>query len=100
MGWSPSFFRAGRPAALGFPPVEASVDNFMTGYCAPMDPNDLLCMAWKWQHGDVCRHSGGDLAAALGRMWVEKAGAQIQRRHLCRAKRASGLALISIESSR
>jgi homoserine O-acetyltransferase len=68
MGWSPSFFRAGRPAALGFPSVEAFVDNFMTGYFAPMDPNDLLCMAWKWQRGDVSRHSGGDLAAALGRI--------------------------------
>jgi homoserine O-acetyltransferase/O-succinyltransferase len=33
-----------------------------------MDPNDLLCMAWKWQHGDVARHTGGDLAAALGRI--------------------------------
>jgi homoserine O-acetyltransferase/O-succinyltransferase len=66
MGWSTSFFRAGRPAALGFPSVEAFVDNFMTGYFAPMDPNDLLCMAWKWQRGDVSRHAGGDLAAALG----------------------------------
>ncbi|MDT7705426.1 MAG: homoserine O-acetyltransferase/O-succinyltransferase, partial [Pseudonocardiales bacterium] len=33
-----------------------------------MDPNDLLCMAWKWQHGDVTRHTDGDLAAALGRI--------------------------------
>jgi homoserine O-acetyltransferase len=33
-----------------------------------MDPNDLLCMAWKWQHGDVAAHTGGDLAAALGRI--------------------------------
>jgi len=68
MGWSTSFFRDGRPAALGFPSVEAFVDNFMTGYFAPMDPNDLLCMAWKWQRGDVGRHAGGDLAAALGRI--------------------------------
>jgi hypothetical protein len=33
-----------------------------------MDPNDLLCMAWKWQRGDVSRHTGGDLRAALGRI--------------------------------
>ena len=33
-----------------------------------MDPNDLLCMAWKWQRGDVSRHTDGDLAAALGRI--------------------------------
>jgi hypothetical protein len=28
----------------------------MNGYFSPMDPNDLLCMAWKWQRGDVSRH--------------------------------------------
>ncbi|MGR9093058.1 MAG: hypothetical protein ACU85U_21005, partial [Gammaproteobacteria bacterium] len=33
-----------------------------------MDPNDLLCMAWKWQRGDVARHTNGDLAAALSRI--------------------------------
>ena len=33
-----------------------------------MDPNDLLSMAWKWQRGDVGRHTDGDLAAALGRI--------------------------------
>ena len=33
-----------------------------------MDPNDLLTMTWKWQRGDVARHTGGDLAAALGRI--------------------------------
>ena len=33
-----------------------------------MDPNDLLTMMWKWHHGDVARHTGGDLAAALGRI--------------------------------
>jgi homoserine O-acetyltransferase/O-succinyltransferase len=33
-----------------------------------MDPNDLLCMAWKWQRGDVSRNTGGDLVAALERV--------------------------------
>jgi homoserine O-acetyltransferase/O-succinyltransferase len=68
MGWSTEFFRAGRHRNLGFESMQAFVDNFMTGYFAPMDPNDLLCMAWKWQRGDVARHTGGDLAAALGRI--------------------------------
>jgi homoserine O-acetyltransferase/O-succinyltransferase len=68
MGWSTEFFRAGRHKALGFESVQAMVDNFMTGYFAPMDPNDLLAMAWKWQRGDVSRHTGGDLAAALKRI--------------------------------
>jgi hypothetical protein len=37
-------------------------------YVTAMDPNDLLTVAWKWQRGDVARHTGGDLAAALGRI--------------------------------
>jgi homoserine O-acetyltransferase len=68
MGWSTDFFRADRHKALGFESMQAFVDNFMTGYFAPMDPNNLLAMAWKWQRGDVSRLAGGDLAAALGRI--------------------------------
>jgi len=33
-----------------------------------MDPNNLIWMGWKWRHGDVSRHTGGNLAAALGRI--------------------------------
>jgi homoserine O-acetyltransferase/O-succinyltransferase len=68
MGWSTEFYKQGRPAALGFATVKEFIDNFMTGYFAPMDPNDLLCMAWKWQRGDVSRLAGGDLKGALGRI--------------------------------
>jgi len=68
MGWSTDFFRAGKHRAMGFDSLPAFVDNFMTGYFAPMDPNDLLAMAWKWQRGDVSRNTNGDLAAALGRV--------------------------------
>lgn len=68
MGWSTEFFRQNRHQALGFESMQAFVDEFMTGYFAPMDPNNLLCMAWKWQRGDVSRHTDGDLAAALGRI--------------------------------
>jgi homoserine O-acetyltransferase/O-succinyltransferase len=68
MGWSTEFFAAGRPAQLGFNSLDDFIVNFMFGYFMPMDPNDLLCMAWKWQRGDVSRHTNGDLAAALGRV--------------------------------
>jgi homoserine O-acetyltransferase len=68
MGWSTEFFRTGRHQALGFASMAEFVDTFMTGYFAPMDPNNLLCMAWKWQRGDVSRHTAGDLPAALGRI--------------------------------
>ena len=68
MGWSTEFYQQGRPAALGFPTADAFVDNFMAGYFAPMDPNDLLCMAWKCQHNDVSRITRGNLPQALGRI--------------------------------
>ncbi|WP_027016355.1 alpha/beta fold hydrolase [Comamonas composti] len=68
MGWSTEFFRCGRHRALGFETMQAFVDGFMNGYFGPMDPNDLLCMAWKWQRGDVSRLTGGDKAKALGRI--------------------------------
>jgi homoserine O-acetyltransferase len=68
MGWSTEFFQQGRHKALGFSSMDDFIVNFMNGYFSVMDPNDLLCMAWKWQRGDVSRHTGGDLRAALGRM--------------------------------
>lgn len=68
MGLSTEFWKQEQWRTLGF----ASADDFQIGfieaYFGPMDPNDLLCMAWKWQRGDVSRHTGGDLAAALGRV--------------------------------
>jgi homoserine O-acetyltransferase len=68
MGWSTQFFQENRHRTLGFSSMQDFIVNFMFGYFAVMDPNDLLCMAWKWQHGDVSRHTGGDLRAALSRI--------------------------------
>ena len=68
MGWSTEFFRLNRHQALGFESMQAFVNEFMTGYFGLMDPNNLLCMAWKWQRGDVSRNADGDLAAALDRI--------------------------------
>jgi homoserine O-acetyltransferase/O-succinyltransferase len=44
MGWSTEFYQQGRPAVLGFSSLDDFIVNFMAGYFAPMDPNDLLCM--------------------------------------------------------
>jgi homoserine O-acetyltransferase len=68
MGWSTAFFQENRHKALGFSSMDDFIINFMNGYFTVMDPNDLLCMAWKWQRGDVSRHTGGDLRAALARI--------------------------------
>lgn len=53
---------------LGFSSAQDFRTGFLEAYFGPMDAGDLLCQAWKWQHGDVSRHTGGDLGAALGRI--------------------------------
>ncbi len=68
MGFSTEFFKQEHWRTLGFTSLEDFQIGFMEAYFDPMDPNDLLCMAWKWQRGDVSRHTEGDLAAALGRI--------------------------------
>ena len=67
MGFSTEFWKQEVWRALEFESKEAFMAGFLEPYFTAMDPNNLLCMAWKWQRGDVARHTGGDLAAALGR---------------------------------
>jgi len=68
MGFSTEFWKQEAWRAVDFDSKEAFMDGFLEPYFTAMDPNDLLSMAWKWQHGDVARHTGGDLEAALGRI--------------------------------
>ncbi|MBA2441652.1 MAG: alpha/beta fold hydrolase [Rubrobacter sp.] len=68
MGFSTEFWKQEVWRALEFDSREAFLTGFLEPYFTVMDPNDLLAMAWKWQRGDVARHTGGDLAAALGRI--------------------------------
>ena len=68
MGFSTEFWKQELWRALEFDSEDAFLQGFLEPYFTVMDPNDLLAMAWKWQRGDVARHTGGDLAAALGRI--------------------------------
>ena len=68
MGFSTEYWKREQWRSAGFASVEDFQVGFMEAYFDVMDPGDLLCMAWKWQRGDVSRHTGGDLAAALGRI--------------------------------
>ncbi|MBO1901200.1 alpha/beta fold hydrolase [Leucobacter weissii] len=68
MGFSTEFWKQEKWSALGFGSKEGFLTGFLEPYFTAMDPNALLAMAWKWQRGDVSRHTGGDLAAALGRI--------------------------------
>ncbi len=65
MGASTEFYKQELWTRIGFDSLEAFLEGFWEAWFAPMDPNDLLCMLWKWDHHDVSRHAGGDLSAAL-----------------------------------
>ena len=68
--WKIEFWRTVPAIAPGleFSTFEEFQQNFMRFLFGLMDPNALLVMGWKWQRGDVARHAGGDLAAALARV--------------------------------
>ena len=68
MGFGTEMYKRELWRDLGFSSLDDFVLNFLDATFLPMDPNDLLCMAWKWQRDDVSRLTGGDLAAALGRI--------------------------------
>lgn len=68
MGLSTEFYQLEAWRAAGLESVEQFMSDFLEATFLVMDPNDLLCMAWKWQRGDVARHTNGDLAAALSRI--------------------------------
>jgi homoserine O-acetyltransferase len=68
MGLCPEFYSAEAWRDVGFTSTEDFVHRFWEAYFLPMDPNNLIWMSWKWRHGDVSLHTGGDLAAALGRI--------------------------------
>jgi homoserine O-acetyltransferase len=73
MGLSTEFWRSGFWRGIELPDTSWDTftefqERFTRAVFGAMDPNALLTMGWKWQRGDVARHTGGDLAAALGRV--------------------------------
>ncbi len=68
MGFSTEFWKQEAWRGLGFESKESVLADFLDSLFMSMDPNTLLNNAWKWQRGDVSRHTDGDLAAALGRV--------------------------------
>ena len=69
LAWSTQFYQDERwRSLLGMSSLEDFINGVMKAYFEPMDPNVLLCEMGKWQRADVSRRTGGDLAAALGRI--------------------------------
>lgn len=68
MGLCTEFYKQELWRRAGFSSLDDFLVGFLEGYFLPMDPNNLLCMAWKWQRADVSRMTGGDLEKALSRI--------------------------------
>lgn len=68
MGLSTEFWKQELWRMMDFESRDAFLEGFLEPYFTVMDPNALLTMAWKWQRGDVARHTDGDLPAALARI--------------------------------
>lgn len=68
MGASTEFYKQELWTRINFSSLDDFLENFWEAWFAPMDPNALLCMLWKWDHHDVSKHTGGDLKEALGRI--------------------------------
>jgi homoserine O-acetyltransferase len=65
-GFTQKLFNLAGWSGLGFTTTDDFVTGFVENHFLPQDPNNLLTLLRKWRDGDVSRHSGGDLAAALG----------------------------------
>jgi hypothetical protein len=68
MGVTQHFYKSEDWKEVGFSSLDDFNRNFWEAWFIPMDPNNLLTVAWKWRHEDVSKHTDGDLAAALGRI--------------------------------
>ncbi len=65
MGFSTEALKQEKWTDLGFNSFDDFLVGFLENYFLPMDPNDLISMAWKWRNADVGRIAGGDLRVAL-----------------------------------
>jgi homoserine O-acetyltransferase/O-succinyltransferase len=68
LGFSTRFWKEQVWRTLGFPSGDVFIRDFLEPFFATKDPNDLLCMARKWQTADVARSTGEPLATALQRV--------------------------------
>jgi len=65
MGYSTEMFKKELWRDIGFSSSKEFCEGFTQAYFSPMDPNNLLCLASKWQYGDVSKATGGNLKKAL-----------------------------------
>ncbi|MFB6202662.1 MAG: alpha/beta fold hydrolase [Halorhabdus sp.] len=67
-GTCADFWRENAWEDAGFSSLNDFLHRLWDEWFLPMDPNNLITMAWKWKHADVSRITDGDLSAALERI--------------------------------
>jgi homoserine O-acetyltransferase len=72
-GFTQKLFNTRGWAGLGFTDTDDFVAGFVENHFLPQDPNNLILLSRKWRNADVSRLTGGDLAAALGRITAKTA---------------------------
>jgi homoserine O-acetyltransferase len=70
-GFSARLFNEALWTKLGFSSTDDFVAGFVENHFLPQDPNNLVALLRKWRAGDVSRHAGGDLKAALKRVTAD-----------------------------
>lgn len=69
-GWglSQAFYMEELWRTMGYSSLEDFLVAFWEGFFLPKDANNLLTMAWSWQHGDISANPvfNGDIKKALG----------------------------------
>jgi homoserine O-acetyltransferase/O-succinyltransferase len=92
MGLSPGLLKTEFWRAIGFSSLDDFLLNFLDASFLPMDPNNLLCMAWKWQDSTFSpsgsaalqpdlRSSSGSLAIFVA---MRLAWSRVRRCRVCR----------------
>ena len=71
MGLCPEFYKQQVWQEIGFGTLDEFLVGFWEAYFKPMDPNNLIWMAWKWRHGDVSLNAENNLDKALGSIKAE-----------------------------
>jgi len=68
IGASKEMYQGEHWKRMGFASQEDFMRRIWEQHFLPMDPNNLIAMAWAWQHADASLNTGGDLVAAQKRI--------------------------------
>ncbi len=68
IGASKEMYQGEHYKRMGFASQEDFMRRVWENHFVQMDPNNLIAMAWAWQHADASLNTGGDIVAAQKRI--------------------------------